>query len=124
IERAQVLAQGDALVGAGRKELSLAEAISEAATAAAATSGRGADGQANPVLGAAATIGLDPEAALSHVVTGLAAGFDPEWGGFGPAPKFPRPTLVELCLRRARAGGADADQARHMGVLTLDAMAA
>ena len=39
------------------------------------------------------------------VVAGLAAGFDPEWGGFGPAPKFPRPTLVELCLRRAPARG-------------------
>ena len=123
-ERAQVLAQADALVGAVRKELSLAETMSEAATAAAATSGGGADGQSDPLFGAAATKSLDPEAALSHVVTGLAAGFDPEWGGFGPAPKFPRPTLVELCLRRARPRGADADQARQMALRTLDAMAA
>jgi uncharacterized protein len=57
-------------------------------------------------------------------VAGLGAGFDPEWGGFGPAPKFPRPTLVELCLRHARRGGPDAAHARHMGVRTLDAMAA
>ena len=58
------------------------------------------------------------------MVAGLGAGFDPEWGGFGPAPKFPRPTLVELCLRRARRGGPDAAHARHMGLRTLDAMAA
>ena len=68
--------------------------------------------------------GLDTEALVEHVVAGLGAGFDPEWGGFGPAPKFPRPTLVELCLRRARRGGADAAHARHMGLRTLDAMAA
>ena len=44
--------------------------------------------------------GLDAEALVEQVVAGVAAGFDPEWGGFGPAPKFPRPSLVELCLRR------------------------
>jgi hypothetical protein len=61
------------------------------------------------------------------VVDGLRPGFDPEWGGFGPAPKFPRPTLVELCLRAARGSeGAetDRDAARHMAHRTLDAMAA
>ena len=31
---------------------------------------------------------------------------------------------MELCLRRARRGGADAAHARHMGLRTLDAMAA
>ena len=51
---------------------------------------------------------LDADAVLGQVVAGLGAGFDPEWGGYGPAPKFPRPTLVELCLRRAARGGADA----------------
>jgi uncharacterized protein YyaL (SSP411 family) len=25
--------------------------------------------------------------------------FDPEFGGFGPAPKFPHATDLELCLR-------------------------
>ncbi len=54
----------------------------------------------------------------------MRAGFDPEWGGFGPAPKFPRPTLVELCLRHARSGGTHADEARRMARRTLDAMAA
>ncbi len=67
---------------------------------------------------------LDANVCIATVVRGLQAGFDAEWGGFGPAPKFPRPTLVELCLRHARAGGRDADEARHMGMRTLDAMAA
>ncbi len=66
----------------------------------------------------------DADALVGRVVAGLGAGFDPEWGGFGPAPKFPRPTLVELCLRRAAHGGADAEHARHMALRTLDAMAA
>jgi uncharacterized protein len=30
----------------------------------------------------------------------LARAFDPEWGGFGSAPKFPHATDLELCLRR------------------------
>ena len=76
------------------------------------------------MLGVAATIGLDPETVAARVVAGLEAGFDPEWGGFGPAPKFPRPTLVELCLRQARRGGPGADHALQMGLRTLDAMAA
>ena len=122
-EREQVLAQADALVGAVRKELSLAETMG-AAAAATTTSGGGDEGPGGPVLGVTATIGLDPDTVVARVVTGLEAGFDPEWGGFGPAPKFPRPTLIELCLRRARRGGPGADHARHMGLRTLDAMAA
>ena len=103
-EREQVLTQADALVGAVRKEMSLAETMG------------GADPEA--------VAGIDPDAVLERVVTGLAAGFDPEWGGFGPAPKFPRPTLVELCLRQARRRGTGAAHARHMALRTLDAMAA
>ncbi|MGH9092441.1 MAG: thioredoxin domain-containing protein, partial [Acidimicrobiales bacterium] len=60
--------------------------------------------------------------ALERLVAQLAEGFDPEWGGFGPAPKFPRPTLVELCLRHHRATGSEASLA--MATTTLDAMAA
>ena len=67
---------------------------------------------------------LDTDSLQEQVVVGLAAGYDPEWGGFGPAPKFPRPSLVELCLRRSRRGGGDAEQARSMALRTLDAMAA
>ena len=122
-ERAQVLAQADALVGAVRKELRLAEAMSEA-PAEGPGAGASAAGTAGSLIGAAAPTGIDADALVGQVVAGLSAGFDPEWGGFGPAPKFPRPTLVELCLRRAGHGGPDAEHARHMALRTLDAMAA
>jgi len=54
------------------------------------------------------------EAALDQ----LKQGFDPRWGGFGPAPKFPQSMAVDLLLRR---GGLDG---RAMAARTLDAMAA
>jgi hypothetical protein len=116
-ERAQVLEQADALVGAVQRELRLAEALREEAVDA----GRGPGLRLASVP---AESDLDAEALVEGVVAGVAAGFDPKWGGFGPAPKFPRPSLVELCLRRARRGGSDAAHARHMGLRTLDAMAA
>ena len=47
--------------------------------------------------------------------------FDPEWGGFGRAPKFPQPVMVELLLRAFAHNGAD--ETRQMVVTTLDAMA-
>ena len=53
----------------------------------------------------------------------LARRFDATWGGFGPAPKFPQPTSVELCLRRA-GRHPDDHQALRMATTTLDAMAA
>ena len=115
-ERAQVLEQADALVGAVRRELRLAETLHEAPAEGAKAS--------TPLIGVGGAPALDADALVAQVVAGLGAGFDPEWGGFGPAPKFPRPTLVELCLRRAAHGGSDAEHARHMAVRTLDAMAA
>ncbi|HEX6393184.1 MAG TPA: thioredoxin domain-containing protein [Acidimicrobiales bacterium] len=57
-------------------------------------------------------------------VTGdaLLARFDPEWGGFGRAPKFPQPAMLETLLRAAsKAGRGDLLSAL---VTTLDAMAA
>jgi hypothetical protein len=59
---------------------------------------------------------------LGAVAAELAERFDPEWGGFGPAPKFPRPTLVELCLRHHLDSGDP--RALTMATATLDAMAA
>ena len=47
----------------------------------------------------------------------LAATFDPRFGGFGPAPKFPHATTIELLLREPGA------EAREMAVLTLRRMA-
>ncbi|HEX9547996.1 MAG TPA: thioredoxin domain-containing protein [Acidimicrobiales bacterium] len=51
----------------------------------------------------------------------LRSAFDPEWGGFGRAPKFPQPSMVELLLR-AFAHGASPDTL-GMVTTTLDAMA-
>jgi len=40
-----------------------------------------------------------PVAAPAHALAGLKHRFDPEWGGFGGAPKFPHPAELEFCLR-------------------------
>ncbi|MEA2451460.1 MAG: uncharacterized protein QOG04_170 [Actinomycetota bacterium] len=45
--------------------------------------------------------------------------FDPEWGGFGGAPKFPQPMIVDLLLR---FGSRSRDEADAMARRTLDAM--
>jgi uncharacterized protein YyaL (SSP411 family) len=47
--------------------------------------------------------------------------FDPEYGGFGGAPKFPQPMTIDLLLRLAARGHQDA---ARMARRTLDAMAA
>ena len=50
-------------------------------------------------------------------MAGVAAGFDPQWGGFGPAPKFPRPAVFQFLLRyHARTGNGEA---LEMTLLTL-----
>jgi uncharacterized protein YyaL (SSP411 family) len=51
----------------------------------------------------------------------LAAAFDPEWGGFGRAPKFPQPTMIELVLR-AYAHSKSSEALANV-TITLDAMA-
>ena len=79
---------------------------------------------------------------LTPAVTELTARFDAEWGGFGGAPKFPQPSLVDIALRQALRlrDTADRDHRRDdhedghdhdhgeaalgMAVRTLDAMAA
>jgi uncharacterized protein len=46
--------------------------------------------------------------------------FDPRWGGFGGAPKFPHPMTLEFVLRQAIR---EVPDALEMVVLTLDRMA-
>ncbi len=132
-EREQVLEQADALVGAVQRELNLAEVLGADAADDHGDARGDAGGTAPPGVGGAVLRGergggadVDAAACIVAVVDGLRPGFDPEWGGFGPAPKFPRPTLVELCLRAARASGPgeSGDAARLMAHRTLDAMAA
>ncbi|MFT4617183.1 MAG: hypothetical protein ACI89G_001373 [Minisyncoccia bacterium] len=57
---------------------------------------------------------------LNNAVQGLGKAFDPEWGGFGQAPKFPSTFNLELMLRAYMSTGADA--AKDIIVTTLDAM--
>jgi len=74
-------------------------------------------------LAAEATVGdVTFEAALNRLVGSLAERFDHEAGGFGPAPKFPRPSYIEACLvHHARTGDLSS---LAMATTTLDAMAA
>jgi uncharacterized protein len=52
---------------------------------------------------------------LTDAVRGLRQQFDPEWGGFGPAPKFPPASVLEFLLRRGEL---------ELATTTLEAMAA
>ena len=54
------------------------------------------------------------EAVLEEAVGGLRSQFDPEWGGFGRAPKFPPASALEFLLRRGEL---------ELVTKTLDAMA-
>ena len=86
------------------------ELEADASNLAAALAGQAqAQAQAGP--------DLPGEGLFGTALAQLRAGFDPRWGGFGPAPKFPQTMAVDLILRR----GAPDDRA--MAVRTLDAMA-
>jgi uncharacterized protein YyaL (SSP411 family) len=55
------------------------------------------------------------DATLADAARALRRAFDPEWGGFGGAPKFPPASAVEFLLRRGEL---------DLVTTTLDAMAA
>ena len=55
---------------------------------------------------------------LSEAKRGIAATFEPAFGGFGRAPKFPAASTLELLLRR------DDEESLAMVTATLDGMAA
>ena len=82
------------------------------------------DGGSPP--GAAAGAAAAGELA-ARAAAGLREAFDDEWGGFGHAPKFPNPGVLEfLLMHRARTGAAasPAPDAGRMALATLRAMAA
>jgi uncharacterized protein len=58
---------------------------------------------------------------LHEAFAGLRTAFDPEYGGFGGAPKFPQPMTIDFLLRLAARGN---EEAGDMANRTLDAMAA
>jgi uncharacterized protein YyaL (SSP411 family) len=61
------------------------------------------------------------ESLLGDAARALRRQFDPEWGGFGGAPKFPPAPPLEFLLRQHLRGD---DEALPMVTKTLDAMAA
>ena len=65
---------------------------------------------------------LPSEGAMEMAVDAIAATFDPTYGGFGRAPKFPQPSTLEYLLRFAvlRPETERATNARAMVVATLD----
>jgi uncharacterized protein YyaL (SSP411 family) len=89
------------------------DAVAQQAAQLTATMGRTAEIEAGAAL---------PDVdELNQALAGLAGAFDPEWGGFGPAPKFPQTMSLELIVRAYAA-------TRGEGALavietTLDAMA-
>jgi len=65
-------------------------------------------------------VALDP-GVLEAAGRGLSAQHDPEFGGFGGAPKFPQPMAIEFLLRYAQRSGNEA--ARRIAVHALEHMA-
>ena len=73
------------------------------------------DAEAERVIGAAAAL-------LNAGVVQFSRQFDADLGGFGGAPKFPRPVILSFLMAMARRR-ADLDAVLEMVVGTLDAMA-
>ena len=69
---------------------------------------------------APSTLGPLDRTLADAAFAGLRHAFDPIWGGFGGAPKFPQPMTLEFLLRRAVRG---VDGALDMVTTTLDRMA-
>jgi uncharacterized protein YyaL (SSP411 family) len=67
------------------------------------------------VPSAAAAVEFD-RAPIDAAVDLLERSFDPRWGGFGRAPKFPHPTDLSLLLSRK------SERARQMAITTLQKM--
>ena len=61
------------------------------------------------------------EATLSAAVSSLAEAYDSQHGGWGRAPKFPQPMIIEFLLRYSTSTGSQ--HALRMAVDTLNAMA-
>ena len=60
------------------------------------------------------------EETLDRSATHIVATLDEEWGGFGHAPKFPRPSVLTFLMRHALRTGDG--EALHAVTLTLDRM--
>ena len=92
----------------------------DATAARITTAVRQATGLAERVA-PAPTEGADPARLLAAVVDGLAPSFDADHGGFGAAPKFPRPAVFEALFQHHQRTGSE--QSLEMAQVTLSAMA-
>jgi uncharacterized protein len=69
---------------------------------------------------------VPPESLIPATVDALTKSFDPAWGGFGPAPKFPSTMSLDLILAEALHRGIDSEAAATLlpvVSISLDAMA-
>ena len=101
--------------------LQSADALLERLRSLQSPSGGGAAASATGTAGGsvpAAVAGVD---ALAAGVQQFASSFDARHGGFGGAPKFPRPAELLFLLRESARGGDG--NARRIAVATLEAMA-
>jgi uncharacterized protein YyaL (SSP411 family) len=73
------------------------------------------------VLGGAAVEDLSPDL-LRAAYESVSAQYEPRWGGFGHAPKFPQATTIDFLCRAYVHNGSD--ETLDMITTTLDAMAA
>lgn len=80
---------------------------------------------ADPPVAAAGD--LAGPAVLEAFIAHCRRAYDAEWGGFGSAPKFPRPAVLRTLLQLAERHGSDTPagaEAAAMACATLDRMAA
>ena len=95
--------------------------IGETAGAAGAAGAAGVTGAVLEEAAATAGGASRPPELLDAVVRHLAATFDGECGGFGPAPKFPRPAVLTALFQQYRRTGGKPEL--QMALATLTAMA-
>jgi len=81
-------------------------------------------GRVIDAISRAASLTASPDPLTDEITSSALAelhrSFDPTWGGFGSAPKFPQPMTLEFVLRMATRGAPDA---LPMLTTTLDRMA-
>ena len=77
--------------------------------------------QIQQTIGMSAPVEVLDTDILTSAVSGLTQQFDRTWGGFGQAPKFPQPMVIEFLLREHLRSGNDA--ALRMAEFTLQRMA-
>src|SRR5262249_50892781 len=99
----------------------LREATSAEAAPSDASGDEGSGSEAGKASAATHTLAIAGPEALSDAVDAFRHAFDPRQGGFGGAPKFPRPSELSFLLHEFARGGEE--DAKTMAVETLRAMA-